>query len=550
MSLPLDMTPSRNALSSGAAVLYRALSAVTVAYGLAAFAAPPLAAAPGGNVAVVPISVEPGAVVAPAPAPADTEIKIRLDRGDVLTIGGERLRVGLLRRFYAGHGYQPVWDRQRAAAAALWQTVSQAADQGLDPSNFHAAALADPTALSPIDRDLLLSDAVLAYADALARGAVPNENRIRIEALSPGPVDTVAAVDAAIASPDPAAAINALAPGSPDYVRLKRAYQTYLGIVRAGGWPQVDAARPEDRFRQLQERLALEGYLPAGYATGQFDDMTADALRLFQARHGIEPDGKLGPATIAELNLSAEARAQQLAVNLERWRWLPRTLPAERVWVNTASMHLQFFRDNAPIFTTRVVVGQIDKQTPEFSTTINSLLYNPPWNVPVSIAATEILPKLETDPDYLERHNMVMRENGSVQQLPGAGTALGRLKFEMEDRFDVYLHDTPLRHLFARENRRLSHGCVRVQNPRDLAALLLQEPVDTINHGIALGYTNRRALAAPIPVFIVYQTAFVGADGNLEFRRDAYRRDDDIWHRLMRNAQLPIAGQETGQRRG
>jgi murein L,D-transpeptidase YcbB/YkuD len=171
--------------------------------------------------------------------------------------------------------------------------------------------------------------------------------------------------------------------------------------------------------------------------------------------------------------------------------------------------------------------------------------------VPYSIAVKEIWPKLETEPDYLERHNMVMRDSGAVTQLPGAGTALGRLKFEMEDRFDVYLHDTPLRYLFARENRRLSHGCVRVQNPRELAALLLQEPVDTINKGIALGYTSRRTLAAPVPVFIVYQTAFIGADGGLEFRRDAYRRDEAIWNRLSRNSQVPVAGQEApAQRRG
>jgi murein L,D-transpeptidase YcbB/YkuD len=214
-------------------------------------------------------------------------------------------------------------------------------------------------------------------------------------------------------------------------------------------------------------------------------------------------------------------------------------------------MQLDYFKDGQPTFNGRVVVGQVDKQTPEFSATINSLLYNPPWNVPTDIAEKEILSKLDEEPDYLEKHNMVMRDNGSVTQLPGAGTALGRLKFEMEDRFDVYLHDTPLRFLFARENRRLSHGCVRVQNPRDLGSLLSGEPVEAINKGIATGVTSRHNLPAPIPVFITYQTAYVGTDGQLQLHRDAYKRDDAVWHHLVPAGQTPVAGQDAGaQRKG
>jgi murein L,D-transpeptidase YcbB/YkuD len=136
---------------------------------------------------------------------------------------------------------------------------------------------------------------------------------------------------------------------------------------------------------------------------------------------------------------------------------------------------------------------------------------------------------------------MVMRNNGAIQQLPGAGTALGQLKFEMQDRFDVYLHDTPLKRLFARDDRRQSHGCVRVQNPRELAALLLQQPVAVINQGIARGDTNRRMLPASIPVFMVYQTAFAGPDGGIEFRPDVYQRDAEIWERLHPAGQAPVA---------
>ncbi len=534
----------------------RAAACLFAACGLVLASPGAFAAAGEGNPMIVPASLEPGAAPGAAAALGDSEIKARLDKGDGLTIAGEKLRPAVLRRFYAAHSYQPVWEQRQAQARALWNAVSRAGEHGLDPEMYHFTTLANAASLSATDRDLLLSDAVLAYADALARGAMPVEARVDILDLSPGAIDIVAAVDAVIASPDPAAALAALAPRTAEYAALRGAYPTYLAMAKAGGWPRLaDPRRPEppaERFRLLQQRLAAEGYLPSGYGTGQFDETTLQAVRAFQERHGIEPDGKLGPATIVELNVSADTRAQQIAVNLERWRWLPRNLPAERVWVNTASMQLEYYRGTPrPIFTTRVVVGQPTTPTPEFATTINSLLYNPPWYVPYSIATKEILPKLETEPDYLERHNMVMRDSGAIHQLPGAGTALGRIKFEMEDRFSVYLHDTPLRHLFARENRRLSHGCVRVQNPRDFAALLIQEPVEVINKGIAPGTTTRRSLAAPVPVYIVYQTAFIGADGALAFRRDAYLRDDAVGQRLQRTQPPPLAGQEPGtQRKG
>jgi murein L,D-transpeptidase YcbB/YkuD len=146
---------------------------------------------------------------------------------------------------------------------------------------------------------------------------------------------------------------------------------------------------------------------------------------------------------------------------------------------------------------------------------------------------------------------MVFRRNGAIQQLPGAGTALGQLKFEMPNRFDVYLHDTPLKNLFSRDNRRQSHGCVRVQNPRELAALLLQQPIDAINKGIAGGATSRRMLPAPVPVFLVYQTAFLGPNNTIEFRPDVYQRNDEIWQHLHPARQAPVAqGEGPGQRRG
>jgi murein L,D-transpeptidase YcbB/YkuD len=160
------------------------------------------------------------------------------------------------------------------------------------------------------------------------------------------------------------------------------------------------------------------------------------------------------------------------------------------------------------------------------------------------------MPLIEADADYLEKHHMTMRDNGSIQQEAGPYSALGRLKFEMPNKFDVYLHDTPLRSYFALANRRLSHGCVRVQNPRQLGSLLMGISEDDITKAINLGTTNRRNLPEPIAVFIVYQTAFVDNDGALQFRRDFYQRDTAIAQRLTPATQVPVAARGLPNQRG
>ena len=483
------------------------------------------------NVAFAAPSDAPAAF-APAPvAPAGSEIAARL-QVSTAQIAGEPLDTALLRRFYELHGFAPVWPSRQAAAAALWAAVQRAGEHGLDPNAFHARLLGGTATLTPTDRELLLSDAFLGYAEALAYGAVPPSARPDNQDLSPEPVDVGGMLDRAIASANPAAAIEALAPNTPAYAALRQARARYLAIVAAGGWPQVAGGSP---LLLVQRRLATEGY---------------SDLRTFQQAHGIPPDGRLGPATIAELNIGPDERARQIAVNLERLRWLPRAMPADRVVVNAASAQLRLFRADRPVFATRVVVGQADKQTPEFQATIESVLFNPPWNVPYSIATKEILPKVAADPDYLARHNMVLRRGGGIQQLPGHGTALGQLKFEMPNRFDVYLHDTPLKNLFSRDNRNQSHGCVRVQNPRELAALLLQDTAEGVARSVAVGGTHRRELPQSMPVFITYLTAFLDDDGTIGFRRDVYERDGDLWDDLVKTLQAPLAVQVPSVQRG
>ena len=422
----------------------------------------------------------------PASAALNTgaDLNTRLNGASELVVAGKRLNLALLRRFYARHDFAPIWPTRQAQAASLLRAVARAGEHGLDPDLFHAGLLATAS-LPPLERELLLSDAFLSYADALARGAVPIERRRDSdEALTPDPIDVAAELDRAVASANPAAAIEALAPNTPTYRTLRLALQSY----RSGAWGDKATARMR----------------------------------------------------------------QYIEVNLERERWLPRHLPPDRVWVNSADARLVLYRADRPVFATRIIVGQDNKpnQTPEFEIPIDGVLVNPPWTVPESIITEEILPKLGHDPEYLAKHNMVMLPNGGMQQRPGPNAALGQLKFEMENRFDVYLHDTPSKALFDRDNRRISHGCIRVQNPRELAALLMQQPIDRLDQAIATGVTSRLALPAPVPAFMVYQTAFVDTDGKLQLRLDVYNRDPEIWA-YLHPTQPPLAEREpSAQRRG
>ena len=410
---------------------------------------------------------EPEAISVPAPQ-ANTELRNVIDAAPASVVAGEGLNVELLRRFYQRHGFQPVWPTRQEQANSLVKAVLRAGEQGLDPELFHATLLQRRAMLSPLDRELLLSDAFLSYADALARGAVPVERRRDDEILMPEPIDVAAVLDAATDSSDPAAAIEALSPTTPTYRVLRQALQKYRS-------------------------------------------------------------GALG-------NKAATERLREIEVNLERQRWLPRHLPADRVWVNVADERLVFYRAGEPVFSTRIVVGQDAEhnQSPEFRAVIDASFYNPPWVIPSDIVTAEILPKISRDPDYLTRNKMVMLAGGEVEQLPGPEAGLGLIMFDMPNKFDVYLHDTPDRYIFNRANRRISHGCIRVQNPRELAALLLQEPLARIDQGIAMGGTTRHDLPTPVPVFVVYQTASADPDGTLHFYPDFYNRDAEIWRKLQK----------------
>ena len=468
------------------------------------------------------------ALLAPAgaeEAPVDLRGLLATESG--LRLDGRQLDRASLLAIYQAHDFTPLWVGEPKREAALLRALGGAAEHGLDP-----AAFVVPQAPSA-KRELLLTDAFLRYATALARGRVESHELESDWAFSAPTFDPSAALDRALAG-DVGAVLAGLAPAEPGYRQLQDALARYRRIAAGGGWrpvPQTAKLKRDDRgpaVTALRRRLAAEGYLAADALTGGFDAAVEAAVRRFQAQHGIAADGAVGPDTFRALNVPAAARVEQIRANLERWRELPRNWPKTRIEVNVPAATLTAIANGELRLVMRAIVGAEDHPTPVMRAHMSAVLFNPSWTIPASIVKNEILPKAKRDAKYLERNHYVYR-GAVLQQLPGAGNALGRVKFEMPNIFDVYLHDTPSRPLFKRVSRSLSHGCVRLENPRELALYLLsgrtgwaEEDIDRV---IAAGQTERVPLPHSLPVYLLYWTAFVDAEGAVEFRDDVYARD-------------------------
>jgi murein L,D-transpeptidase YcbB/YkuD len=285
----------------------------------------------------------------------------------------------------------------------------------------------------------------------------------------------------------------------------------------------------------LRARLAAEDPLVPAVGVG-FDKPLQEAVQRAQRRFGLRPDGVAGKDVIAYLNQPVGQRILQIVANMERWRWLPPTMPATRVQANSAAAIVTLFRDDRPILSMKAVSGRPGDETPMLMSAIHSVVFNPPWNVPAGIAQKELWPKEKAAPGYLVKngYRIIPVEGGQprLQQASGDQSALGRFKFDFDNPFAVYLHDTPSKGGFDLFARNASHGCVRLEKPRALAEALLEGDPKWTPEAIDLQLegdkTVRAALPVQVPVFIFYWTAFAGSDGQMQFRSDPYD-----WDRLL-----------------
>jgi murein L,D-transpeptidase YcbB/YkuD len=357
-------------------------------------------------------------------------------------------------------------------------------------------------------------------------------------ALKPAPYDAGAALDAALASDRLGPWLDSLAPAYPAYDQLRIFLARYRKVAADGGWgtvPDGPALKPgmtDAQVAALRARLAMEDASVVADPNPVYDPQLVEAVKRFQLRQGFNADGVVGRGTRAALNVPVEARVEQIRANLERWRWLPRGLPPTRVDVNIPGAHLTFYRDNRPTLEMKAVAGKPGAFTPMLQSTIHTVVLNPPWNVPESIASKELWPKARANPGYFEQegYEVISAGGGSrIQQRPGPNNALGQVKFDFDNPFAVYLHDTPNKAAFQRDVRALSHGCVRLERPMDLAKALFngqsnwgEQKIDEV---LAGGETVKAQLAADTPVFLLYWTAYVDAQGVINFRTDVYNWD-------------------------
>lgn len=452
-----------------------------------------------------------------------------------------------LSAIYDSAGKKLIWTTEQRRFALLRFIIGLEA-HGIDIRQIGPLPGDQPA--SALDEDVAATKAVLRASHIMA-GDTVDAAVLAGWHLQRSPPNAVRAVVNAVRTEKLGLLLDSLAPATAAYDRLRSSYLQYRRLAMEA-WPQIDTSGPriletgDPRLALVRERLALLGDLDTNDAS---DQIFVTAVQRFQRRHGLEPDGRIGPATLGQLNVPPAVRAQQIAFNLDRWRLLPRAWPQRYIAVNVAAAHLDVVQDNNVSFSTRVIVGDTRHPTPVMGTTINAVTFNPPWNVPRSIATKEILPRLRRDSAYLERSNIeiVDRPNDPfgaqidwnrysqsnfpfrLRQLTGPGNALGLVKFEMPNQFDVYLHDTPDRSLFEKTARALSHGCVRVQCAQELAEHLLDDPTvwltTDLRLALEMGSTLQLRLKEPVPVYLLYFTAFAEEDGTVNFRPDIYGRD-------------------------
>ena len=467
---------------------------------------------------------------------------------------------------YAARGFRPVWlegGTLSARGKAVLETLAAAAAEGLDPASYLPAGLPafdaplpeqDAAGMARLDIDLFAAS--LRYARDASGGVFDPRKLSRYNDVEPAWVDTAQAARVLAWTPYAEDYLKGLHPAHPAYAAMKAALaelraditagQTSLipdgGIVKAGASdPRIPAVRAK-----LLERGFADAALPPGADPLVLDKELSVQLRLFQKASRIRVTGALGPQTVAALNTDLAARdIARLVNNMERMRWLPRDLGKRHVFVNQPAYEAHVIEDGRDVWSTRVIVGRPNTQTSVFHDEMELVVFNPSWGVPPSIIANEYLPKLRRDPGYLDRLGFkVVTQDGKVvpsrsiswasygrkvpfgiQQPPGEKNALGEIKFLFPNSHNIYMHDTPSRELFEEDTRAFSHGCVRVQNPREFAAVLLRWEQEQVAAKVKTPKSETVRLKEKVPVHLTYFTAWPDETGKIRFFDDIYGRD-------------------------
>jgi L,D-transpeptidase YcbB len=480
----------------------------------------------------------------------------------------------LVQAAYEASSYAPLWlngDQPTSQASGMIKAFDTSAQKGLIPADYDAGrwaaranALKGSTDEKRAEFDAALTIAAMRYISDLHIGRVnPKHFKFGIDVAAkkydlPGFV-TQKVVNASALQ----AVLDGVEPPYDGYRRTEAVLQQYLQLTAKGDGPKVPGVTktvaPGEAFTgtaQLTERLRLLGDLPqsAGDSTA-YDGALVDGVKRFQERHGLMPDGKLGAATIRELNTPLSARVRQLDNALERWRWLPSEFLQPPVVVNIPEFRLRAFESGQKVaLAMNVVVGKAaPTQTPVFTDDIKFIVFRPYWNVPPGILRRTVIPGIQKSSGYIESQRFEVTDSSgrpvaasgdvaaglragkySIRQKPGPNNSLGLIKFMFPNSHSVYLHSTPATELFAKSRRDFSSGCIRVEKPAELAAFLLRNQPDgnqpwTVEKAQAAmdsGKDNRQVnLTTQVPVLLLYETAVAEEDGTVHFFDDIYGHD-------------------------
>ncbi len=472
--------------------------------------------------------------------------------------------------FYRQRGYTPIFTGQKDSRrrSALLKAFSTANTHGLPANRYDPNALkaAFKAAKSPRDRgkaEVMAAKMFVQFAQDIQSGAMtPRKIDSGIVRALPRR-DQLKQLEA-FAKSSPTGYLKSLPPKTPQYAALMAEKMRLEKTLGKGGWgPKVaaESVKPGQSGASvvaLRNRLIAMGYMKRS-ASQSFDSNLQKAVQQFQLDHGLNADGVAGPATITEVNVQPQTRLSQVIVALERERWTNIPKGKRHVLVNIPEYTARIIDNGKETFKTRVVVGKNhpDQRTPEFSDVMEFIVINPTWNVPRSITTKEYLPLLKKNRNAVSHLRLIDSKGRSVsrgsvnfaaytastfpyrlKQPPSNGNALGQVKFMFPNPYNIYLHDTPSKSLFARDQRAFSHGCVRVGDPFDFAHALLakqsKNPEQLFQSKLNTGSESRVNLEVPVPVHLEYRTAFAKAKGRMNYRHDIYGRDARIWDAMQK----------------
>jgi len=469
--------------------------------------------------------------------------------------------------FYRERKYKPLWLDAKGRlnrAYDLLHAIVHAEDEGLDPSDYHLEEIKkywdSKAAKESIYLDLLLTAALYRYSNHVYSGKFePRELDVDWH-IQNKPLETRSLFAEVARKESITKILEKLPPQHSGYQLLKKELRRFRELKQQGGWqkfkpgPTLKPGVHHPQVLQLKQRLESTGDLVKSSLPDidAFDHTLAEAVKRYQLRHGLKADGRVGGKTRSSLNTTVDTKLRQIRINMERWRWMPRKLGKRYLMVNMTGFELYIMENASAVLTMPVIIGKTYRSTPSFSGLVSTMEYNPYWTIPAKITVEDLVPRQINDPSFLAKKSIRLyrgwenaqeidpqtvnwsrldKENFPywLRQDPGPKNSLGRVKFLFSNPYDIYLHGTPDKHLFNRVVRTFSAGCIRVKDPVQLAAYLLndgsQQMEEEVLANIHLGSNQKIDLPIAVPIYLVYWTAWADQDDGINFRHDIYGRD-------------------------